>query len=39
MLMAFDEQIFGRHARELKAVALVKLGDAAGAAALIRQKP
>jgi tetratricopeptide (TPR) repeat protein len=38
-LMAFDEQLFGRHARELKAVALVKLGDAAGAAALIRQTP
>jgi tetratricopeptide (TPR) repeat protein len=37
--MAFDEQIFGKHARELKAVALVKLGDAAGAAALIRQTP
>ena len=35
-LMAFDEQIFGRHARELKAIALVKLGDAVGAAALMR---
>jgi hypothetical protein len=37
-LMAFDEQIFGVFARELKAAALVKLGDIAGAATLIRQQ-
>jgi predicted Zn-dependent protease len=35
-LLAFDEQIFGRRARELKAIALVKLGDAVSAAALMR---
>jgi len=38
-LMAFDEQIFGRRARELKAAALVRLGDIAGAATLVRQPP
>jgi tetratricopeptide (TPR) repeat protein len=36
-LMAFDEQIFGSFARNLKAAALVKLGDIAGAAVLLRQ--
>jgi hypothetical protein len=38
-LMSFDEQLFGVFARELKAAALVKLGDIAGAATLIRQPP
>jgi hypothetical protein len=33
--MAFDKRIFGSAARELKAAALVKLGDLAGAAALL----
>lgn len=36
-LMAFDERIFGTFARDLKAAALVKRGDMAGAAALLRQ--
>lgn len=35
--MAFDRRIFGSSARELKAAALVKLGDLAAAAALLRQ--
>ena len=34
-MMAFDKRIFGSAARELKAAALVKLRDFAGAAALI----
>lgn len=36
-LMAFDERIFGSLAREVKAAALVRLGDLAGAGALLRQ--
>jgi hypothetical protein len=35
--MAFDKRIFGSSARELKAAALVKLGDLAAAGALLRQ--
>lgn len=35
--MAFDRRIFGSAARELKAAALVKLGDLAAAGALLRQ--
>ena len=38
-LMAFDELLFGAFARELKAAALVKRGDMAGAAALLRRQP
>ena len=35
-VMAFDKRIFGRYAREMKAAALVKLGDFAGAGMLLR---
>jgi len=34
-LMAFDREIFGSHARELKAAALIRLGDVAGAGTLM----
>lgn len=38
-VMAFDKRIFGSAARELKAAALVRLGDFAAASAVLRQAP